>query len=60
MRTSVFVSLLVMCGTGRVVYARLQFGSSVYTSKEIARKPGPVDLRIRGNEDAVLLFYGRF
>lgn len=48
-----FDLLVKRSGDKRIVYVKLQFGSVVYKSKEVALKPGTVDLRIKGD-------WGRF
>ena len=43
-----FDILVKKSGSKKVVYARLQFGSVVYHSKEFELKKGPVTLQVRG------------
>jgi alpha-N-arabinofuranosidase len=41
----------------RVLVVKLQFGRTIYTSKEIALKPGSVDLRIKGEKSTFTFSY---
>jgi xylan 1,4-beta-xylosidase len=51
-----FDLLIKRFGKDRVVYAKLHFGSVVYTSKKVKLKPGPVTLTICGKGGAFCLF----
>ena len=41
----------------RVLVVKLQFGRTIYTSKEIALKSGPVDLRVKGEKSTFTFSY---
>ncbi len=41
----------------RVLSVKLQFGRTIYQSKEIALKPGPVDLRVKGEKSTFTFSY---
>lgn len=43
-----FDLLIKRSGSKRVLYVQLMFGTTIYKSKEVVLKPGPVDLKIEG------------
>lgn len=43
----------------RILVVKLQFGQTLYTSKEISLRPGPVDLRIKGKRTTFTFSYAQ-
>jgi alpha-N-arabinofuranosidase len=43
----------------RILVVKLQFGQTIYTSEEIALKPGPVKLRVRGEKSSFTFSYAQ-
>lgn len=54
-----FDILVKKSGNKRVVYARLQFGAIVYTSKEVKLKDGPVTLQVKGEGQTFSFAYSQ-
>lgn len=46
-------------GDKRTASVRLQFGSIIYTSEEVTLKPGPVNLRIKGERSTFIFSYAQ-
>ena len=54
-----FDILIKRSGNKRVLYVQLGFGSIVHKSEEIPLEPGPVNLRIRGEQARFILSYSQ-